>query len=251
MVSLLLALTLGGTAHADEQTLSYRLLVNGKQVGTRELTIRYLPAEEVGGPETRLLKSVMELDGAAVGVPVNLKIRASAHFGGGTEGFVATVARNGKTWQVQADQAADGSWEVRKREGADLSNWSLRRSEVDLSSLGFMDPERHEVLVGASSAKVLMAETGQVWTGAWTDGGQTELQIGGESVEGAVKRWTPEEGAMAFTRGPDGLLLRYASVVLGREVVAELEALPPPRSFGKIDVQSFDPVGSGLREEEL
>ncbi len=250
MTLLLLAASLVGMAHADEQELRYTLLVDGKPVGSREVSIRYLPPDELGGEETRILNSFMVLDGRKIGVPVELKVRASAHFGGGTEGFVATVSRNAKTWQVQADQAPDGSWEVRKREGKELSHWSLRRSEVDLSSLGFMDPDRSELLEGKSSARVLMAETGQVWSGAWTAKGETELSIGGTTHRADVHLWSPDEGAMKLTRAEDGLLLRYATVVLGREVVAELQEVPPPRSFGTIDVDMQIGAG-GLGEEEL
>lgn len=249
MLLMLLSLVGVGGA-ADTQSMTYALSVGDAPVGTREVTVRFLPAEELGGEEARLLTSYTNLDGRAAGLPLDLKVRASAHFADGLVSFSATVARNDARWEVQGRQAPDGSWHVSKRQDGELKKWEYRRSEVDLSSLGLHDPERQALLDGRSSVRLLTVESGQIFTGPLADGGQTELQIGDVSVSAHSRRWSPPEGAMALAWGPDGLLLRSTTVVLGREVVAELTELPPPRSFGTVELAPLG-GGSGVAEEEL
>lgn len=248
MSSLALSLfALIASALAGEQSLRYSLSLDGKSVGHRDVTVRYLPA---GAGEVRILETWTEIDATLAGAPVRWRNRATAKAGVGAPGFTSSLDENGTLREVQARVLPDRRWQVTVVDQGESKTWTLRGGEVTLSSLDLLDPQRHLLLTdGRASASLLMAEAGNVLTGAVEDLGDGRVKVGGEEVE--VHRWafTPDTGRIELAWTADGTLVSYQMSWMGKRLTGVLDALPPPPEFGEIQIAPG--LGGGFEEEKL
>lgn len=245
-----LALALGASpahAAADAQTLLYDLRLDGQQVGTREVVLRYL--EDASGREVRLIESYTELQAPIAGRTYSFANRATARVEAVKTSFTSSVSEDGQVREVQARQRSDGTWKVSVIEDGELKQAELLRGQADLSSLQLLDPVGHRELTTRSRASVLTAETGTILSGLVEDLGEGVLTLGQDAV--AVHRWswTPATGRVELSWSMDGLLVGYDSAFMGRTLQARLRDAPTARAFGEIEAVA--PVIDAVTEQEL
>lgn len=247
MLSLLMSLlACCALAFGGSQKLTYDLTVDGKHVGQRELTVRTIPSSS---GEVRILESFTELTVSVAGQSYQLKNRATLK-AGGTPGFTSNIEENGKLREVQGRMLPDRRWLVTVTEAGQVKTWTLRASEITLSSLDLLDPVRHALLLNGASANLLVAETGGISAGAVEDLGEGALTVGGVEVMVRRAAFTPDTGRMELSWSSDGLLLAYETRVLGKAVKAVVTEVPAPLTFGTVETDALQ-VGGAVNEEAL
>jgi len=247
MLPLLLSLlALCADALAGEQRLTYDLSLDGSRVGTRELTVRYL---QTGNGEIRILESYTDLHVNIAGTAHTFKSRSTAK-AGGTPSFSSSIEQDGHLAEIQGRQLSDRRWMVTIAEDGEVKTWYYRPSEVTLTSLDLLDPNRHRLLLDGPTAGVLAAETGTVVSGAVKDLGEASLRVGDQEVSVQRAIWSPDSGAMQMSWSSDGLLLSYETSILGKRVTATVTELPAPASFGTVETPAIQQK-STLSEEPL
>lgn len=232
----------------SSQTLSYDLVLNGAVVGSREVRIRYLEPFNPGDAESRLIETWTELDARVGAWNAEVKNRATAHISRTDSSFTSSMSLNGDVSEVQARTLHDARWQVHGIFDRRLSDWTLRRTEVDMSTLDLFDPVRSQDFTALTTARVLSAETGQIMRGPVQDLGEDTLTVGGEQVLVHRYAWTPEEGRFELAWSDDGLLLDWSAQIKGQTIEARLKELPEARSFGAATTVSDLP---SVTEEEL
>lgn len=226
------------------QQVIYDVMVDGTVVGQRQLVVRYLAGVDAG----RLLESLTKLSLAIPGWPLTFQARSTARERLGYTAVVASVSlaqpprsRKGKVtrqvYNVQARNLADGSWTRTVVEAGRVDAVDLRRTEVALTSLDLFDPLRHRNLQG--TAGVLLAETGEVWTGPVTDARDRTIALGGHRVQVSCRTWSPDYGRFTFCwddvdEAASGLMVRATGSVLGHRIALVARDLPGPRTFGQL-----------------
>ncbi len=244
MLSLLLSLALPAMAGDGEQSLLYDLRMNGKTVGSREVTIRFLPSES--GAEVRLIESYTRVETSLLGKPVRFVNRFSGRSGAG---FTSSVDENGRIREVQAQRRSDGSWRVTVIEGGKISQGTLLAGQVSLTSVGLLDPVEHRDLTGRPQISLLAAETGTLLSGRVEPLGEGSLEVGGQRLRVDRYAWTSEAGRVELAWTGEGVLASWTSSLLGQPIEGVLRQPPPERSYGTIDLV-ISPM-EGVREQEL
>lgn len=237
-------LALAGLAQAAEQThtLSWMLLAGGKQVGTRELTVRYLEGD---AGTNRVLESYTDINGALGPVQVRYRQRLTAHVDAREPAaFHSVVDDNGSMLEVQG-RWTPSNWVVTTTTAGRSRTTEMPLTRIDLSTSDLMDPYTRVPLSHLEAAKILSAETGEVLSGSVENLGVSELTFGGQIVQVSGYAWTSPEGRSEFYYSPDGFLVKYSTQLLGAQIEAKLTTPPP----GGVD--DF-PVGSrGPSVEEI
>lgn len=121
-----------------------------------------------------------------------------------------------------------------------------------VSTLDLFDPGRNRVLAEPGPIGVVVAETGEVLSGAVGPGMPVRMKVAGK--ETAATRYTLEFPSAAGTRGrvdldASGLLLRAELAWLGTSVTSTVTQLPPVRTFGEVPV--IHALGEPVGEESL
>jgi hypothetical protein len=220
------------SAAETTQSLSYDIVVNGAVVGSRDVSIRYLEPFTPGDAESRVIETWTELEARVGGWRAEVQNRSTGHITRSDSSFTSSLSLNGDVSEVQGRTLADGRWQLHGIFNRRLSNWELRRTEVDLSTLDLLDPIRSQQLTTLTQARVLSAETGQVMTGPVADLGEGVLIVGGQEVRVHRWSWTPQEGRFELAWSSDGMLLGWSAEIKGQTIQGRLKALPEPRSFG-------------------
>ncbi|MBN2800726.1 MAG: hypothetical protein JXX28_16415 [Deltaproteobacteria bacterium] len=235
MIPLLIALA----AHAApaEQTLTWSLQVEGQPLGTRTLTVKYLPSRN---GLRRVLESWTELDGRIGPLPIHYRERLTANIERDPASFLSVQETNGDTREVQARRAALG-WMVSISEDDRARSYDIPSSQVDLSTVDLFDPESVVPLSRFAHARVLSAETGSIFEGDVTPLEPVSVTVRGTELAVQPYRFTHEEGVGVFYYTGDGYLVRYEMRVLGYDLVGVLTE-PPPAGPDDIAVQGEDPV---------
>jgi hypothetical protein len=238
-------------AHAGEQKLVYDLVLGGKKVGKRELTVRHLPPEEGVTGASRLIESWTELDATVAGQHVVFQGRASIRATDSRLSYNSIFDQNGDRVEVQGRQSSDGSWTITRADSAGVHEQVLRRSEVDLSTFHLLDPKLHELAEEAATANILIAETGTIAQGPARQLGEDTVQISGEGIPVTRWEWDPTGGRMEVAWTMDGLPIQYSLKFLGQRLTATARAVPQS-NWGSVDVQTFQTSSGGaVLEEEL
>jgi hypothetical protein len=244
----LLPLLLSALAFAGngEQALAYELRIDGKPVGSRDVTVRFVRQED--GREVRLVESYTRIETTMLGKPVRFVNRASGRSGSGS-GFTSSVDENGHIREVQALQRSDGSWRVTVIEGGRVNQGTLAAGQVSLTSLGLLDPVGYRDLTGNTRVQVLAAETGTLLSGNVEALGESTLQLGATPVRVNRWAWTSEAGRVELAWTEEGVLASWQSSFMGRPVEGLLREAPAARSYGS--VEELAPVLGGVSEQEL
>ena len=237
MSLLALLLTLLGLlspARASEQKIVYDLILDGKIVGTRELSLTHIDPASPAEVEARLVRSWTSVDAPLGRDTVRYRSRGTARNTDERTSFTVVTEEGGVTLEVQGRQLSDGTWATSITTRGRREDRTHRRLEVDLCTFDLVDPVRARRLAGRPSANILLAETGQVVTGAVREA-RAAVTIGGQSVPVTRLTWSPPVGALSMAYTEDGLLVAYEAAFLGKTLQARARALPPPRDYGRID----------------
>lgn len=237
MSFLALLLTLLGLlspARASEQKIVYDLTLDGRVVGTRELVLTYVDPATPADVEARLVRSWTTVDAPLGRETVRYRSRGTSRNTDARTAFTVVTEEGGVTIEVQGRQLDDGSWATTITSRGRREAFTHRRLEVDLCTFDLVDPVRARRLAGRPSANVLLAETGQIVTGAVREE-RAAVTIGGQSVPVTRLTWSPPVGALSMAYTEDGLLVAYEAAFLGKTLQARARALPPPRDYGRID----------------
>lgn len=237
---LCLLLFLSSALGADiSQELTWNVLYQGKVIGSRTLTVRYV---EEGESVRRIITGETSIDGNVAGFPVTWQQRLTANaIGRSPAAFHSVVSENGTAREVQG-RLAHGEWLVSLVENGRARSWELDLAAIDLSTADLFDPQSAYALDKYSSVKMLSAETGDVWEQDVERLGQTTVTIRGQKIPVDGVAVEPPQGRAEFWYGSDGVLVRSEYRLLGRKVEAILRDPPPP---GVDDV----PVpGSGISD---
>lgn len=225
------------------QTLSWDLSVEGRKVGERTLTVKYLPADD---GMRRVLEATTRLDTQPIGLGYTFEQRLTAHAGEGPASFHSVVKDNGRAREIQGRTGIDG-WTVSVVERGRTRTWDLPFTQVDLSSADLLDPQTRVPLAQFETADMLSIETGDVMTGEVKRLGTVEVQVDGKAVPVQGLEWASDTGTARFYYTSDGVLVKYAQQVMGKTVEAMLQQLPPPG----VDDAPVQSAGSTIVEEEL
>jgi len=248
-LTLLAALSAAPAVAEDPRTVAFDLLMNGEIVGSREVALRYLPAEEgVSDHEVRITQTWTQIDADIAGWSFAVRNRTTSHATDLRSSFTSSVSVNGDLSEIQGRTIDDGRWQVSEVRSGKHNTRELRRTEIDLSTMDLLDPVRSQTLADLTRVQLLSAETGDVMVGVLEDLGEGDLTVGGRTV--AVHRWglDTSEGRLELGWDAEGLLLESSMVIRGQVIETRLKELPPPREYGAFEVTMETP---DVDEEEL
>lgn len=224
------------------QRLTYELALDGQPIGTRTLTIRYLPRED---GERRVLEAYTEVTVAGQ----KLVCRSSGQSSPRGATFTSSIDQSGSISQVQGIELPGGGWRVIVADGAGVRESALTASGARLTSLDLLDPGRTPLLGGGGDLALLLVETGEVLTGTLDEGATGTTKVAGQKVP--VTRYTAQGagGTAKFDVDQNGILVKSEIRWLGGTVSAVAREVPPPRSYGT--VETFEALSPGVTEDEL
>lgn len=241
----MIALLVTAALAADPpQKLVWNFTADNKPVGQRILDVKFV--DEPDGTQRRILECWTELDGAAVGIPLKYRERLTASAERGAAAFAAVTDAAGLRSEVQARLGAT-QWTLTVASGGRESTRQVPANLIDLSTADLLDPSTRRPLLRFDHARLLSAESGDVWEGTVTRLGASTVTVNGVVVPVEGLTWTSPEGAAQFYYTSDGWLVRAESTLLGIRVVGTLSE-PPPRSP---DDEPVIPLGDGIQEQPL
>jgi hypothetical protein len=214
------------TAFAEDQQtmLTWDLAVQGKPVGTRTVTIKYVSD---GVATRRIMESFTDVNGQVGPIRARYRQRMTAHIAPGEPAsFHSVVEENGKLMEIQG-RWTPSAWAVTTTVDRKSRSTDLPLTRVDLSTADLMDPYTRVGLDGRKEARILSAETGDVQMGTVEPLGVEELKITGTPVQVTGWRWTGPQGVNTFWYSADGFLVKYQTQLLGIVLDAVLHDPPP------------------------
>lgn len=223
-------------------TLTYDLALDGKPIGTRELTIRYLPRED---GERRVLESYTQA--TVLGQPLVCRSSGQSSARGAT--FTSSIDQAGALSQVQGIELPGGGWRLIVEDGAGVRETTLGRAQARLTCLDLLDPGRTALLAGGGELTLVLVETGDILTGTLDAGAIGTTKLAGQKVTVTRYTATGAAGTAKFDIDESGLLVKSELRWLGGTVTATARAVPPPRSYGVID--TIDTLSPGISEDSL
>lgn len=243
---------LSAAAHAGgEQVLTYDLVLGGKRVGTRELTIRHFPPEEGISGASRMISSWTDLTAQVAGQTVTFQGRATIRATDARLSYSSVFDQNGDRVSVQGRQTPDGGWALTRVDAKGSQDIDYRRSEASISTFHLLDPSLRNAASEATRATVLIAETGTMASGPSRLERESEVKVGGQVVPVSRWTWDPPGGRMDVAWSTDGVPVQYSLQFLGQRLVATLTELPES-DWGGVQVQTFQvSSGGSVLEEEL
>ena len=244
-ILVLFVASLVGSARAEApppHRIVYDLALDGKPIGTRTLTVRYLPRED---GERRVLE--VYTDATVIGQ--KLVVRASGQSGPRGANFTSSVDQAGALSQVQGIELPTGGWRVTVADGAGVRESTYTKDEVRLTSLDLLDPGRTALLTGGGDLELLLVETGEVLVGALDAGQVGTTKVANQKIPVTRYTATGALGNAKFDIDANGLLLKSELRWLGGTVSAVARDVPPPRIYGTIE--GFEPLNSGITEDRL
>ncbi len=217
------ALLVGGPASAEEP-LTWTVTVAGKAVGERTLEV-----VEAGRPgrTVRVLDMRTTLDGSVVGQPLDYRQRIDGVAGRTPASFHAVIVEAGEPRELQAQYSTIG-WTITRVDRRQSTTVDADAGRIAMSTVDLFDPGNRTPLGRFETVGMLSAETGDVWEGKVEPLGHRTVTIAGQKVGVDGWSWTTPEGKHEFWYDPQGVLVRYATRVLGIKVEGLLTAPPPP-----------------------
>ena len=243
-----------GLAHANtnpSQTLVYDLSIKGLAVGSRTVTITYIPASEKTPLGGRKIKSFTELEASINGKKVTYVQRTTAQISERfTKNFVSTISINGNVTELQGKQKKDGTWAINQVIGNQVTKKEFSRNGLHAFSLELFDPGQLSRWQDGEKFRFLPTETGMldVFEGEWSEQGQFRLSNQYESISGQKLKINTQQGVLEALWSTSGLLIDWSISISGVRVDADIRNIPKPPEFGEIGpIKSF----GGVEEEEL
>lgn len=232
----------------SSQSLVYDLSLQGKPVGTREITIQYLPATDTMPYGSRLVESFTELEVDVAGKKIVYQQRATGHFSDYKSRFVSSVSVNDKIFEFQGKQLPSRDWIIYEMTEAGKEKTVYKSYQLDTVSLALFDPGQAQNWQGGRFSKIYHIEMGDVWSGKWENIDESTISIGTQSIVGRKVRYETPSGAANISWSDTGLLIDWELEILGVRLDADIRSLPDLPQFGNIQVEeSF----KGVEEEKL
>jgi len=142
--------------------------------------------------------------------------------------FHSVVKENGSPREIQGRWDPLIGWTITTVTRRQAVTRDVPNAYVDLSTADLIDPGAPSSLLRLDFARILAAETGDVWEGAVEPIGDKELTIAGRAVPVEGVAWMSPEGRTEFWYSSEGYLVQYRMRVLGFEVEGVLTKPPPP-----------------------
>ncbi len=220
------------TSSAETRPLTYQLVSSGQVVGTRDIEIRYLPGRT---SEVRLIQAWTNFKFTLGPTTYSFRQRLGGRLGG-SRSFSSYIDDNGRVREIQGQLSSAGTWTVTIVQDGRARIWHLDARDVDLTSLELLDPRlARRVLEQTDYLRVLATETGAILEGPLQKLGSAQEKIGGQSTTVQRYRWSPPSGEMTLSYSSDGFLVSYDVSIAGHLLSANLNALPPPRTYGDLE----------------
>lgn len=240
---LLLLATTAALAEERVERLTWALSIGDVQVGTRTATITL---EQRGRTTLRSIDAMTKVSGTIAGRSLSWTQRLTAFADEGPAAFHAVMDEDGRAREVQGRWAI-GGWTVSAVDKAGPRTMQAAPHRIDLSTVDLFDPRAVVRLGDLQTAKLLSAETGDVWEGTVTALGGSTVAIRGQEVAVQGFSWASPAGASSFWYDAEGWLVRFEMTVVGRRIQGVLTAPPPasPDSF------VLDVGGGGVDAQDL
>lgn len=219
-------------AETTVHKLTWDVTVDGTSIGQRKATVT---VETQGAQTLRTFESWTELDAKAGAVGWSWRQRLTFFADDGPAAFHSVMKEDGSPREVQGRLAGAG-WTVTLADRAMARTFDAPAQRIDLSTADLLDPYSSVPLRSFETARMLSAETGDVWEGTVADLGTRSATIDGTALTLHGWSWTTPEGTSSFWYDADGWLVRFETRVLGRAVKGTLTD-PPPRSADAFTVQ--------------
>lgn len=218
-----IGLMLAGPASAED-TLAWTVSVAGKPVGTRTLEVA-----QAGRPgrEVRVLDMRTTIDGTVVGQALSYRQRVDAVAGRTPASFHAVIDEAGEPRELQAQYTAAG-WTITQVDRRATRTYDADAGRIAMSTVDLFDPGTRYPIGRFETVTLLSAETGDVWEGRVESLGRAAVRVGSSSVGVDGWAWVSPEGRHEFWYDAQGVLVRYATRVMGIEVEGVLSSPPPP-----------------------
>jgi hypothetical protein len=236
MLSLLFALCASPVSLANESPiepheLKWEIRAGGAVIGTRKATVKYQPS---GGDVSRIVESWTDIRGRVGPVDVDFQQRLTMFATNGPSSFHAVIDEDSIPREVQARRSS-GGWTVSVADEKRVRTWTAPDHQIDLSTADLFDPLTRVPISGLENARVLSAETGDLWEGTVEDLGSDKVTVDGTRIPVTGVAWNSPEGRNEFWFSSEGFLVRYQVRVLGFVVDGTLID-PPPRGADEFPV---------------
>jgi len=240
---LVVLIALSAQAADLQHSLVYDLSVSGSVVGTRKLTIKYVPDDQ---GTRRILESFTDIDGQVGPIRARFRQRMTAHIGPREPAsFHSVVEENGRLMEIQG-RWTPSAWMLTTTADRRSRSVDLPLNRVHLSTADLMDPYSQFGLDHLSGeARVLSAESGDVLQGPLEALGVEEIQIDNLPVQVTGYEWTSPQGTQSFWYSSDGFLVKFQTQLLGVTLDAILQDPPP----GGVD--DFPVAAGGAQVERV
>lgn len=225
MVMLWGALSVALAGLPSDQDLVYEVRVGAQVIGTRTAHIHW-EADKLR--VTRVIESFTDLKGTVGPVSFAWQQRLTISGTNDPASFHSVVKENGAPREVQGRWDPVIGWTITTVSRREALTRDVPSMYVDLSTADLIDPGARQTLLRLDYARILTAETGDVFEGAVEPIGDKELTIGGKSVPVEGVAWMSPEGRTEFWYSSEGYLVQYRMRVLGFEVEGVLQRPPPP-----------------------
>jgi len=246
-----LLLGLAQASTNPSQVLIYDLSIKGLTVGTRKVTITYIPASEDNPLGSRRLESFTEVEAKIHGKKLSYLQRTSAQLSNQTtKKFVSSISVNGQVTELQGKQKKDGTWAVNQIISGKVTKKEYSRNGLHAFSLELFDPGQISRWEEGDRFRFLSLESGEldVLEGTWSSKGQFQLTNAYESISGQKLSIKTDKGGLEALWSHTGLLIDWSLTISGIRVDADIRDIPKPPQFGEIaPMKTF----GGVEEEEL
>ena len=225
-----------------EHKLSWDISVNGQPIGSRNLTVKFVPS---GGEMLRIMESWTEIEGLVGPVELRYRQRLTAHASNEPASFHTVIDQNGSPSEVQGRYTVNGWW-VTVADAGRSRTVDVDVNRIDLSTVDLFDPESRVALSRYEKIRLLSSETGDVWEGAVRDLGASEVRVEGQTIPVQGYAWDGPQGTSKFYYSDEGYLVQYHMKMSGFGVEGLLAKQPPggidefPVAVGRAGVEVID-----------
>jgi len=240
---MILLYTLAALA-AEPQNLEWRLSVDGQSVGTRTAKVEWVGE---GRDAERVITVITRLKTKIGSYKIGFDQKITAYAANEPASFHSVMRMNGSSSEVQARWSANG-WRGTVVESGERRSIRANTRQIDMSVADLLDPRSRRPLRNYSTARILSAETGEVWQGSVEQLGAKRLTIDGKKIDVQGVRWTSAEGPSEFWYSDAGYLVQATRPVAGVITTSTLTD-PPPKGPDEFPVSLA--YGGSIEEEDL